>query len=106
MPKPCRWESTVLKLVEHKNYDMTQDMIERFVELPERNNVEVNIHFKDRATLKGMFIRENDYEELKGKNFWRVISSTHLETWSKTKDKSIPRIFNGASFTRLTDSRS
>jgi hypothetical protein len=82
---------------------MTQDIIERFVEQPQRDNVAVNIHFKDRDTVTGIFIKGTDYDELKGKNFWRVISSSHMAEWSKTRNMSLPRIFNGASFTKLTD---
>ncbi len=82
---------------------MTQDMIERFVEQPHRENVAVNIHFKDRGTVAGIFIRGVDYEELKGKNFWRILSSSHIEDWTKTHNMSLPKIFNGAAFTKLTD---
>ena len=82
---------------------MTPDMIENFVEKPHRNNVAVNIHFKDRNTVSGIFIKGSDYDELKSKNFWRILSSTQLEAWEKTRNMSLPRIVNGASFTRLTD---
>jgi hypothetical protein len=82
---------------------MTNDLIEKFVENKTRNNSLVNIHFKQRSTITGLFIRTNDYLELKSKNFWRVISNSKFEEWEKTKDMNLSRIFNGAEFTRLTD---
>lgn len=82
---------------------MTNDVIEKFVENKTRNNSLVNIHFKQRSTITGLFIRAHDYVEYKSKNFWRVISTTKIEEWEKTKDISLSRIFNGAEFTRITD---
>jgi uncharacterized membrane protein YheB (UPF0754 family) len=83
---------------------MTNDMIEKFIETKNRENSQVNIHFKQRDTVKGVFIRNNDYDELKSKNFWRIVSESKLEEWKKTKDNSLARIFNGAEFTRLSES--
>ncbi len=83
---------------------MTNDMIEKFIETKVQNNAKVNIHFKQRDTVKGVFIRTNDYEELKIKNFWRIVSIAKLEEWQRTKDNSLARIFNGAEFTRLSES--
>jgi hypothetical protein len=84
---------------------MTSDVIEKFVENKDRNNVQVNIHFKQRNTVTGLFIKMNDYTELKRKNFWRIISNSKVEEYEKTKDASLARIFNGAEFTRLTESK-
>jgi uncharacterized membrane protein YheB (UPF0754 family) len=82
---------------------MTNDMIEKFIETKNRENSQVNIHFKQRDTVKGLFIRNHDYDELKSKNFWRIVSESKLEEWKKTKDNSLARIFNGAEFTRLSE---
>ena len=82
---------------------MTNDKIEKFIECKPKKNVRVNIHFKQRATVKGLFIRTDDYEELKSKNFWRIVSDSKVEEWEKTKDSSLARIYNGAEFTRLSD---
>jgi hypothetical protein len=83
---------------------MTNDMIEKFIETKAQKNAKVNIHFKQRDTVKGVFIRTGDYEELKIKNFWRIVSITKLEEWERTKDNNLARIFNGAEFTRLSES--
>lgn len=82
---------------------MTNDMIEKFIETKNRENSQVNIHFKQRDTVKGVFIRNNDYDELKSKNFWRIVSESKLEEWKRTKDNNLARIFNGAEFTRLSE---
>ena len=55
---------------------MTNDMIEKFIETKNRENSQVNIHFKQRDTVKGVFIRNNDYDDLKSKNFWRIVSES------------------------------
>jgi hypothetical protein len=82
---------------------MTNDMIGKFIESKSLKNDRVNIHFKQRDTLKGVFIRGNDYEELKSKNFWRIVSDSKLEEWKRTQDNNLARIFNGAEFTRLSE---
>ena len=82
---------------------MTSGMIEKFVENKNRKNTVVNIHFKERGMVKGLFIRLADYDDLKYKNFWRVVHHEKIEEWNKTKNLDLARIFNGLSFSRLTD---
>jgi hypothetical protein len=84
---------------------MTQEMIEKFVENKSRKDASVNIHFKGRDTVTGMFLHLADYDELKAKNFWRIVTGGAVQEWLKTKDTGLARIFNGVSFTRLTDER-
>jgi hypothetical protein len=82
---------------------MTPDLIEKFVEKKIRKGVPVNIHFKDRNTVTGFFIQTADYEELKSKNFWRIVNQQHAALWKESKDLNLARLFNGASFTRLSE---
>jgi hypothetical protein len=82
---------------------MTTEMIEKFVENKTRKGAAVNIHFKDRNTVTGLFIHSLDYQELKSKNFWRIVSSNHVEEWKKTNDVNLARLYNGGAFTRLSD---
>ena len=82
---------------------MTNDLIEKFIETGKRKNQEINIHFKTRSTITGMFIRTDDYTELKSKNFWRIVPSSRLQEWKNTNDMSLSRLFNGTEFTRLSD---
>lgn len=82
---------------------MTNEMIEKFIENKNRKDAAVNIHFKERSTVVGLFIQGTDYNELKSKNFWRIVSSTYLKEWLETKNINLARIYNGMSFTRLSD---
>jgi hypothetical protein len=50
-----------------------------------------------------MFIEGKDFNELKSKNFWRIVSSTYMEEWKKTANMELARIYNGNVFTRLSD---
>src|SRR5947207_14292783 len=81
---------------------MTNDQIEKFLE-PEHiaKNV-VRINFKTRNTILGIFINSGDYQDLKSKNFWRIVSETKLDNWKKSRDINLARIFNGAEITKLT----
>ena len=81
---------------------MTNDQIEKFLE-PEHiaKNV-VRINFKTRNTISGIFINSADYQDLKSKNFWRIVSETNLDNWKKSRDINLARIFNGAEITKLT----
>ncbi|MBL7740642.1 MAG: short-chain dehydrogenase [Chitinophagaceae bacterium] len=83
---------------------MTAEMIEKFVSTRISKGESVNIHFKDRGTVTGLFIHAPDYEDLRSKNFWRIVNEQHAKKWKETKDQSLARIFNGASFTRLSES--
>lgn len=82
---------------------MAPEMIEKFVENKNRKDIAVNIHFKERSTVTGLFIQGADYKELKSKNFWRIVSNTYLNEWKQTKNINLARIYNGMSFTRLSD---
>lgn len=82
---------------------MTSEQIEKFLEKANNDGVLLNIHFKDRGTITGLFIRMDDYRELKSKNLWRVVREANLGEWKQTKNPNLNRIFNGMSFTRLTD---
>lgn len=83
---------------------MTNEMIEKFIDTKVKGIAPVNIHFKQRNTVKGLFIKGNDYDELKSKNFWRIVSDTNAAEWKRTGDSNLARIFNGAEFTRLSES--
>ena len=82
---------------------MTTEMIEKFIDKKSRKQSAVNIHFKERSTVKGLFVRSPDYDELKYKNLWRIVHHEKIEEWNRTKNMDLSRIFNGLSFTRLTD---
>ncbi|MBN8685871.1 MAG: short-chain dehydrogenase [Chitinophagales bacterium] len=82
---------------------MTTEQIEKFITPDKRKENKLNIHFKDRQTVTGIFIQVSDYEELKSKNLWRVVSNNNVTEWQQRKDLNLSRIFNGISFTRLSE---
>ncbi|MBD0277391.1 MAG: short-chain dehydrogenase [Bacteroidota bacterium] len=62
----------------------------------------VKIDFPKRNSLYGLFVKHTDYQYLKSKNFWRIVTRQHFDQWKQKKDMSLSRIFNGAEFSRLT----
>lgn len=62
---------------------------------------EIKIVFKKRAVLYGTFVVGKDYAELKSKNFWRIVSSLHLEEWKQSGDINLSKIFSGSAFQKL-----
>lgn len=82
---------------------MTNDLIEKFIEDRDRKGKIVRIQFKARQAITGLFIVGNDYEEMKKKNFWRIVVSSKHEEWLNTSDPSFSRLFNGGEFSRLSD---
>ena len=82
---------------------MTNDLIEKYVAPRHAGEKEIKIHFKTRSTITGIFIKGNDYNELRSKNFWRIVTQTSIDSWKKTKDVGLAKIFNGMEFTRLSE---
>ncbi len=81
---------------------MTNDAIIKQVETKGNADKPLNIHFRQRETIKGLFIKSEDYNDLKSKNLWRIVANANIELWEKTKDVNLARIFNGVEFTRLS----
>ncbi len=79
---------------------MTNDQIARFLSLETTTKV-IDIRFKKRQAIRGIFVHMNDFDELKSKNLWRIISEVHIEDWKKTRNIALSRIYNGSDFTRL-----
>ena len=84
-------------------YAMTSEQIEKFLEPKHLDKHPVKISFKTRNSFSGIFIQTNDYRDLKSKNFWRIVTETHMKQWRETKDNNLAKIFNGAEFTRLAE---
>ena len=81
---------------------MTSDQIENFVLKKHIDKSILQINFKTRQSIKGIFIKTNDYDELKSKNFWRIVSESHIDSWKTSHDNNLAKIFNGSEITRLT----
>jgi hypothetical protein len=81
---------------------MLPEQIAKFVETEQSNNNTVKVEFKKRNSITGVFIKHTDYEELKSKNFWRLVTEANLDMYNKSKDINSGRMFNGSEFTRLS----
>jgi hypothetical protein len=81
---------------------MTNDQIGKFLESGHLAKHSVKIDFKSRQSIIGLFLKTNDYDELKSKNFWRIVSETHISQWKSSQDNNLAKIFNGSEITRLT----
>lgn len=62
----------------------------------------VKISFKKRNDVYGLFIKDRDYDHLRSKNFWRIVTKLHLNEYQQTNDMSLAKIFNGSEFSRLS----
>ena len=81
---------------------MINDVIAKFVEGGHLAKNAVKIEFKKRNTILGIFVQSPDYEDLKSKNFWRIVSATNIAEWKQSQDNKLAKIFSGAEFNRLT----
>ena len=81
---------------------MLPEQIAKFVETEQSTNNTVKVEFKKRNSITGVFIKHTDYEELKSKNFWRLVTEANLDMYNKSKDINSGRMFNGSEFTRLS----
>lgn len=82
---------------------MVNSTIENFVESAKRKNRVVRIQFKNREAIDGTFIISADYQEMKKKNFWRIVTMGKAIEWRNTNNLSCSRLFNGDEFTKLSD---
>ncbi len=83
---------------------MIPESIHKILETDKPSGSVVKIEFKKRNAFNGLFVKVADYDDLKSKNFWRIVTNTNVSQWKKTKDLNLSRIFNGTEFTKLADS--
>ena len=81
---------------------MTNVQIEKFLLQNYIDKKPVKVSFKGRKPIVGIFITSNDYNELKAKNFWRIVGELNIESYRKSRDMSLARMFNGTEFTKLS----
>ncbi|THU32525.1 short-chain dehydrogenase [Niastella caeni] len=81
---------------------MTNAQIEKFLENNYLDKAPVKVSFKTRKPLVGIFIKTADYGELKSKNFWRIVGEVNIESYKKSKDMNLARMFNGSEITKLS----
>ena len=82
---------------------MNTEEIQKFIEsktTPQNNYVKID--FKKREPIYGLFVVDADYQDLKSKNFWRIVTRKHFDEYSKSKNINLAKIFNGAEFSKLS----
>lgn len=82
---------------------MNIEEIESFLDRqPVKTGQHVRIDFKKRDPVYGLFIKGNDFSDLKSKNFWRIVTATHMTEYQKSKNINLAKIFSGSDFSKLS----
>ncbi|MCS3800582.1 short-chain dehydrogenase [Niastella sp. OAS944] len=81
---------------------MTVEQIDTFLRKHKFDQKSVKVSFKSRNALIGMFVKTEDYDQLKGKNFWRIIIESNKKQYLSSKDMNLTRIFHGTAFVKLS----
>ena len=82
---------------------MTVEQIEQFLDkesVPQGKII--RFEMKKRNPVRGLIVKGKDYQELKVKNFWRIVTQTHLLEYNKTKNINLAKIFSGTEFAKLS----
>ena len=82
---------------------MTVEQIENFLakETVPQGKV-IRFEMKKRNPVRGLIVEGRDYQELKGKNFWRIVTQTNLAEYNKSKNINLAKIFSGTEFAKLS----
>lgn len=82
---------------------MTVEQIENFLakETVPQGKI-IRFEMKKRNPVRGLIVKGRDYDELKGKNFWRIVTQTHLAEYTKSQNINLAKIFNGTEFAKLS----
>jgi hypothetical protein len=81
---------------------MTVEQIDNFLRKNNFDQQTVKVSFRTRAAFVGIFIKTDDYDDLKVKNFWRVVNESNVKQYLSSKDTKLARIFNGTEFVKLS----
>lgn len=84
---------------------MTVESIEKFLEQPLPDGKFIRFDFKKRNPIHGLIVRSRDYDELKAKNFWRILPMTSVKDWKKSQNIDLARIFSGSELVKLSVSK-
>jgi hypothetical protein len=82
---------------------MTVEQIENFLakETVPQGKI-IRFEMKKRNPVRGLIVQGRDYNELKGKNFWRIVTQTHLAEYNKSQNINLAKIFSGTEFAKLS----
>lgn len=81
---------------------MTNEQIDNFLQKNDYDRKPIKVSFKGRNAFTGIFIKTADYNDLKAKNFWRIVNESNVKNYLASKDSNLARIFNGTEITKLT----
>ena len=86
---------------------MNTEDIQKFLDnKTSAGNEYVKITFKKRNPICGLFVKgHRDYDDLKSKNFWRIVPQSQFDAYHQSKNVGLAKIFSGSDFTRLTVSK-
>ncbi len=82
---------------------MTVEQIESFLDretIPQGKIILFEL--KKRNPVRGLIVKGRDYNDLKAKNFWRIVTQTNLAAYQKTNDINLAKIFAGSDFAKLS----
>jgi hypothetical protein len=57
------------------------------------NGIKVELNTND--SVIGMFVRADDYKELKEKNVWRFVRKPDIQQWNSSKNLDLTELING-----------
>jgi hypothetical protein len=71
---------------------MTVEQIETFLskETVPQGKI-IRFEMKKRNPVRGLIVQGKDYDELKVKNFWRIVTQTNLVEYTKTKNINLAK---------------
>jgi hypothetical protein len=81
---------------------MTVEQIDAFLHKHNFDQAQVKVSFRSRAAFTGIFVKTDDYNDLKVKNFWRIVGESNVKQYLISKQTNLARIFNGTEITKLT----
>ena len=82
---------------------MTVDQIETFLaKEPIPSGKIIRFELKKRNPVRGLIVQGRDYNDLKAKNFWRIVTQTNLAAYQKSLDINLAKIFSGSDFAKLS----
>lgn len=82
---------------------MTVEQIENFLKketIPQGKIIRFEL--KKRNPVRGLIVEGRDYNDLKVKNFWRIVTQSRLADYQKSNDINLARIFSGSDFAKLS----
>ncbi len=81
---------------------MNIDQIEKFLTSRHISGDTLRIDFRTRSSTAGIFLKNADYDDLKLKNFWRVVTGENIVDWKRTQNTNLSKIISGNEITKLS----